>query len=124
MGAGGGELMLVEKHSRAVRWMHWINFPVLTILIWSGLLIYWGDSIPPYQHAHQVYRIGVGNWTLVRLFPDWFWKMLHAPYQLTTGADSRQVDSRQVGQGRRRPFTVYCLRSELLCRRPVSRILF
>jgi hypothetical protein len=24
-------------------------------------------------------------WTLVRLFPDWFWKMLNAPYQITTG---------------------------------------
>jgi thiosulfate reductase cytochrome b subunit len=79
------EMRLVEKHSRAIRWMHWINFPVLTIMIWSGLLIYWGASIPPYSHAHQVYRIGIGSWTLVRLFPDWFWKMLDAPYQLTTG---------------------------------------
>jgi thiosulfate reductase cytochrome b subunit len=79
------ELLLVEKHSRAIRWMHWINFPVLTIMIWSGLLIYWGDSVPPYQHAHQVYRVGIGGWTLVRLFPDWFWKLLNAPYQLTTG---------------------------------------
>jgi thiosulfate reductase cytochrome b subunit len=82
---GGGELKLVKKHSRAIRWMHWVNFPVLTIMIWSGLLIYWGDSIPPYQHPHQVYRIGIGSFTLVRLFPDWFWKLLHAPYQLTTG---------------------------------------
>ncbi len=54
-------------------------------MIWSGLLIYWGDSIPPYQHAHQVYRIGIGNFTIVRFFPDWFWKLLNAPYQLTTG---------------------------------------
>jgi thiosulfate reductase cytochrome b subunit len=82
---GGGELQLVEKHTRAIRWMHWVNFPVLSIMIWSGLLIYWGDSIPPYQHAHQVYRIGIGNWTLVRLFPDWFWNAIHAPFQLTTG---------------------------------------
>ena len=80
-----GELQLVEKHPRAIRWMHWINFPVLSVMTWSGLLIYWGDSIPPYQHPHQVYRIGIGSWTLVRLFPDWFWKLLHAPYQITTG---------------------------------------
>jgi thiosulfate reductase cytochrome b subunit len=76
---------LVEKHPRAIRWMHWINFPVLTIMIWSGLLIYWADSIPPYQHPHQVYRVGIGSWTLVRLFPDWFWRLIDAPYQLTTG---------------------------------------
>jgi thiosulfate reductase cytochrome b subunit len=54
-------------------------------MIWSGLLIYWGDSIPPYQHPHEVYRIGIGHWTLVRFFPGWFWKWLHAPYQITTG---------------------------------------
>ncbi|HEV2620125.1 MAG TPA: cytochrome b/b6 domain-containing protein [Acidobacteriaceae bacterium] len=78
-------IRLERKHPLAIRWMHWINFPVLGIMIWSGLLIYWGDSIPPYQHAHRVYRVGVGNWTLFRLFPDWFWNLLNAPYQLTTG---------------------------------------
>jgi thiosulfate reductase cytochrome b subunit len=81
----GGTAKLVKKHPRAIRWMHWINFPVLTIMIWSGLLIYWGDSIPPYQHPHEVYRIGIGHFTLLRLFPDWFWKLLNAPYQITTG---------------------------------------
>ena len=80
-----GDLALVNKHSHAIRWMHWINFPLLTIMIWSGLLIYWGDSIPPYVHAHQVYRVGIGSWTLFRFFPDWFWKLLNAPYRLTDG---------------------------------------
>ena len=83
--AGNAPLHLVEKHPRAIRWMHWINFPVLSIMIWSGLLIYWGDSIPPYEHPHQVYRIGIGSFTLVRFFPDWFWKLLNAPYRITTG---------------------------------------
>jgi len=78
-------IRLERKHPLAIRWMHWINFPVLGLMIWSGLLIYWGDSIPPYQHAHQVYRIGIGHWTLLRFFPDWFWNLLNAPYQLTTG---------------------------------------
>ena len=86
--AGGASIQtvtLVKKHSRAIRWMHWINFPVLTIMIWSGLLIYWGDSVPPYRHAHEVYRVGVGSWTLFRLFPAWFWTMLNAPYRITVG---------------------------------------
>ena len=78
-------IRLERKHPLAIRWMHWINFPVLAIMIWSGLLIYWGDSVPPYVNAHQVYRIGIGHFTLVRLFPDWFWNFLNAPYQLTTG---------------------------------------
>lgn len=78
-------LRLERKHPLAIRWMHWINFPVLAVMIWSGLLIYWGDSIPPYQHPHQVYRVGLGHFTLFRFFPDWFWRWLKAPYQITTG---------------------------------------
>ena len=39
-------IRLAEKHPLAIRWMHWINFPLLFIMIWSGLLIYWADSIP------------------------------------------------------------------------------
>ncbi len=78
-------LRLAEKHPRAIRWMHWINLPILTIMIWSGLLIYWNDSIPPYAHAHEVYRIGLGSWTLVRFFPPWFWQAIDAPYRVTLG---------------------------------------
>jgi thiosulfate reductase cytochrome b subunit len=32
---------LVHKHSLAIRWFHWINFPLLALMIWSGILIYW-----------------------------------------------------------------------------------
>lgn len=46
---------LHKKHSLAVRWFHWVNFPVLVIMIWSGLLIY---------GANRVYRVGFGDWTL------------------------------------------------------------
>lgn len=31
----------VEVHPRAIRWMHWFNFPILSVMIWSGLRIYW-----------------------------------------------------------------------------------
>jgi hypothetical protein len=32
---------LEKKHPLAIRWFHWINFPLLGLMIWSGLLIYW-----------------------------------------------------------------------------------
>ena len=38
-----------KKHPLAIRWFHWVNFPVLFIMIWSGLLIY---------RANDVHRIG------------------------------------------------------------------
>jgi thiosulfate reductase cytochrome b subunit len=78
-------IRLERKHPLAIRWMHWVNFPVLFTMIWSGLLIYWNDSDNAYQHPHAVYRVGVGALTLVRLFPPWFWKAVNAPYRVTEG---------------------------------------
>ena len=78
-------IALERKHLLAIRWMHWINFPVLFTMIWSGLLIYWNDSDNAYKHPHEVYRVGVGSWTLFRFFPDWFYKALNVPYQVTEG---------------------------------------
>jgi thiosulfate reductase cytochrome b subunit len=82
---GTAKLRLERKHPLAIRWMHWINFPVLFLMIWSGLLIYWNDSDNTYHHPHAVYRIGIGKYTLLRLFPDWFWKAMNAPYHVTQG---------------------------------------
>ena len=67
---------IIYKHKLATRWMHWVNFPVLTIMIWSGLLIYW---------ANDIYQIKIGNTVLVKFFPDWFYKWLHIPYRLSEG---------------------------------------
>jgi thiosulfate reductase cytochrome b subunit len=78
-------IRLEKKHPLATRWMHWINFPVLFTMIWSGILIYWNDSDNAYQHPHAVYRIGLGKLTLVRFFPDWFYKELNVPYHVTQG---------------------------------------
>jgi thiosulfate reductase cytochrome b subunit len=34
-----------KKHPRAIRWFHWINFPLLSLMIWSGMLIYWANDV-------------------------------------------------------------------------------
>ncbi len=67
---------LQPKHPRAVRWMHWLNVPVLAIMIWSGLLIYW---------ANDVYAIRVGGVTIFHFFPDWFYRLLQLEHGLATG---------------------------------------
>jgi thiosulfate reductase cytochrome b subunit len=67
---------LVEKHPRAIRWFHWINVPLLTLMIWSGLLIYW---------ANDVYRVGNGEVTLFKFFPDAFYSALNLKYRLAEG---------------------------------------
>ena len=67
---------IVEKHSLAIRWFHWINFPILAIMIWSGILIYW---------ANDVYRIGWGNTTILKFFPDSFYTAFNIPFRLAEG---------------------------------------
>ncbi len=67
---------IVRKHPLAIRWFHWFNFPVLGIMIWSGLLIYW---------ANDVYKIGFGDRTLLKFFPDSFYKALNVPFRLSEG---------------------------------------
>ena len=65
-----------EKHSLAMRWCHWVNFPILTIMIWSGMLIYW---------ANDEYKITLFGHTYVRFFPDWYYHLLHIPSRLAEG---------------------------------------
>jgi len=67
---------LERKHARAVRWMHWINFPVLTVMIWSGLLIYW---------ANDIYEVRLGGVTLFHFFPDWFYRAFNLQHGLALG---------------------------------------
>lgn len=67
---------LEHKHPRPVRWMHWINVPLLVGMIWSGLMIYW---------ANDVYRVGVGNTTLFHFFPNWFYGSLGLGHRLAEG---------------------------------------
>jgi thiosulfate reductase cytochrome b subunit len=67
---------IIKKHPLAIRWFHWINFPVLGIMIWSGMLIYW---------ANDVYRLGWGNTTVLKFFPDSFNKALNIPFRLAEG---------------------------------------
>lgn len=34
-----------EKHHLLIRLTHWMNVPVLLLMIWSGLLIYWANDV-------------------------------------------------------------------------------
>lgn len=81
----GTTVRIEYKYSLAIRWMHWINFPLIVVMIYSGLLIYWADSQHEGLNAHRVYRVGFGSWTLFRLFSPWFYNNLHLKFQLAKG---------------------------------------
>jgi thiosulfate reductase cytochrome b subunit len=44
-GAAKPKQKLEAKHPIVIRWNHWINFPALAVMIWSGLLIYWANDV-------------------------------------------------------------------------------
>jgi thiosulfate reductase cytochrome b subunit len=56
-----------QKHALWIRWTHWINFPVLALMVWSGILIYW---------ANDVYR---------PFFPDFIYGFFHIDHRLAEG---------------------------------------
>jgi thiosulfate reductase cytochrome b subunit len=59
------------KHLVAIRWVHWVNFPLLALMIWSGLLIYW---------AYPAYTTGP-----LRSFTDSFYRLFHMDHRLAEG---------------------------------------
>ena len=63
-------------HPRAIRWLHWINFPLLVIMIWSGLRIYW---------AEDVYAFGIGSWQWFAFFPEWLYEQFGLERRLARG---------------------------------------
>ena len=67
---------IILKHSLASRWFHWINFPLILIMTWSGLRIYW---------ANDVYKLGWADKTVLKFFPDSFYKALNIPFRLAEG---------------------------------------
>lgn len=67
----GPQMRLEPKHSLPTRLFHWINVPVLAVMIWSGLLIYWAYDVGARGNAQ--YRIELFGVTLVTFFPDWFY---------------------------------------------------
>lgn len=68
---------LEKKHPLAIRWFHWVNFPLLLIMVWSGTLIYW---------ANPVYRVGLGKHTLWKMtLPEKLWEKLGIAFRLAEG---------------------------------------
>ena len=67
---------LAPKHSLPTRLFHWLNVPLLAVMIWSGVLIYW---------ANDIYKIRIGEITIVDFFPETFYQTLSVGHRLAEG---------------------------------------
>ena len=50
---------LVHKHPLAIRWFHWVNFPLLAVMLWSGLMIYWANDVYVVRLGHHVLHLSL-----------------------------------------------------------------
>ncbi|MDZ7899027.1 MAG: cytochrome b/b6 domain-containing protein [Arcicella sp.] len=70
------QILIKKKHPLAIRWFHWINFPILFLMIWSGMMIYW---------ANGIYKIQVGDTLIFKFFPKGFYEFFGLSKQLAKG---------------------------------------
>lgn len=48
---------IAHKHPLAIRWFHWLNFPILAVMVWSGTLILWANDVYATQLWQGGYRV-------------------------------------------------------------------
>ena len=69
------EAMARRTHTLATRWMHWLNFPLLAIMLWSGLRIYNANDV------HAIDLLGIR----FRFFPQAVFEVFEADRRLAKG---------------------------------------
>ncbi len=72
-------MYLKQKHSIWTRIYHWLNAPILLIMIWSGIMIYWAQDVGGVD-----YDIRIGDRVIIEFFPTWFYEL---PGKIWDGAD-------------------------------------
>ncbi len=56
------QLTIRRKHPLWIRWTHWINFPLLALMLFSGALIYWAHDVYTPFIPRGFYRaLGLNN---------------------------------------------------------------
>jgi thiosulfate reductase cytochrome b subunit len=60
-------MKVIEKHPLWLRCIHWIFFPLVALMVWSGILIYWANAI--YDG----------------FFPQWFYQLFSIDHRLAEG---------------------------------------
>lgn len=93
---------LVKKHPLAIRWFHWINFPLLMVMIWSGILIYWAWPSFLTLEPSTWRKLGINNrlaeGMALHFFFMWFFiinGVLYVAYTLFSGEWRHLVPNRK-----------------------------
>ena len=86
------EIIIFEKHSFILRCTHWINVVLLSLMIWSGILIYWANDeyiTIPDQLAKALSingRLGIGlGWHFFIMWPFLINGLVYLTYMIVSG---------------------------------------
>ena len=92
------------KHLVAIRWFHWINFPLLAIMVWSGAMIYWANQVywikfsePVWEKVNLAFRLAEGM--AFHFFFMWLFAIngiLYVLYTIVSGAWRELLPNRRT----------------------------
>lgn len=96
------EVKIIEKHSLILRLTHWLNVPLLLIMIWSGILIYWAhqayfkipNMVGPFQVHHRLAE-GMG-WHFFIMWPFVLNGFVYIFYQVFSGQWKELIPNRKT----------------------------
>jgi thiosulfate reductase cytochrome b subunit len=60
-------VIVAKKHALWLRLLHWTTFPLIALMVWSGILIYWANDI------------------YAGFFPAWFYSVFSIDHRLAEG---------------------------------------
>jgi len=90
------------RHALWIRWTHWLGAPVLGLMIWSGLRIYWANDVYPGFFPDRFFEVlglqaELANGMAVHFNFAWVWTVLGAVYLIGTASSGHW---RELAPGR------------------------
>ncbi|MBC7715007.1 MAG: cytochrome b/b6 domain-containing protein [Rhizobacter sp.] len=85
-------MIITEKHSRILRYTHWINVVFLSLMVWSGILIYWANDAyfkipdPIAEKLSLQYKLAEGlSWHFFIMWGFLINGLVYLAYQIFSG---------------------------------------
>ena len=76
--------VLERKHPAAIRWFHWINFPLLAVMVWSGAMIYWANQVYLIKLPKNFLAYRLAEGMAFHFFFMWFFAINGVAYVIYT----------------------------------------
>lgn len=93
---------IIEKHSTLLRICHWLNIPLLGLMVWSGILIYWADQAFIKIPDEFIEVLGINHrlaegmgWHFLIMWPFFINGLIYFIYLILSGEWRDRIPDRQ-----------------------------